>query len=168
MWKETGPEMRKPNDRTTERGGYMGRQVSALAVATLLLTGCASGGLATVLPTPTDIAVIPPASDLAPEIAAFSGTWEGVWDGVLPSRLIVERIDATSARVVYVWGTLPGVVEPGWGRFRARVLPGGKIHWGSSVRFTFSMSKDRTSIAGEREAQDQTINTVTMKKVGER
>jgi hypothetical protein len=42
----------------------------------------------------------PPAADLPPEVKAFFGTWEGTWDGVLASRLVVEEIDATYARVV--------------------------------------------------------------------
>jgi hypothetical protein len=42
----------------------------------------------------------PPAADLPPEVKAFFGTW----DGVLASRLVVEEIDATYARVVYAWG----------------------------------------------------------------
>ena len=42
-----------------------------------------------------------PAVDLAPAVKAFFGTWEGTWDGVLASRLVVEAMDATSARIVY-------------------------------------------------------------------
>ena len=137
-------------------------QRSALGCLVALLTACA-----TALPVPTDVAIIPPGSDLAPELAAFSGTWEGVWDGVLPSRLIIERIDATSARVVYIWGADPnGRFEAGYSRQNAKVLPGGKIEFGGSGRpyFVFTMSKDRSSIGGERESQGQ-INTTTMKKV---
>ena len=147
----------------------MGYPLSIRALAVVVLTACASGGLGTALPTPTDVAIIPPGSDLAPELAAFSGTWEGVWDGVLPSRLIVERIDATSARVVYMWGAAPdGSFQAGWGRYNARVLPGGKIEGfggAGDPHFVFTMSKDRTTIAGERENQAR-INTTTMKKVG--
>lgn len=136
---------------------------SALGCFVALLTACA-----TALPVPTDVAIIPPGSDLAPELAAFSGTWEGVWDGVLPSRLIVERIDATSARVVYIWGADPGYFQAGYSRHNAKVLSGGKIEFGGSGRpyFVFTMSKDRTSIGGERESQGR-INTTTMKKVGQ-
>ncbi len=145
----------------------MGHRFSVLALATLVLTACASGGLGTALPAPTNVAITPPSSDLAPELAAFSGTWEGVWDGVLPSRLIVERIDATSARVVYIWGADPnGYFQAGWGRYNASALPDGKIQWGRDIRFVFTISKDRTSIAGERERQGR-INTTTMKKVGQ-
>lgn len=143
----------------------MGPRFSVLALAALALTACASGGFGTYLPAPSNVAITAPASDLAPELAAFSGTWEGIWDGALPSRLIVERIDATSARVVYIWGADPnGYFQAGWGRYNASVVPGGKIQWGRVNRFVFTMSKGRTSIAGERESQDR-ISTVTMKKV---
>jgi hypothetical protein len=131
-------------------------QRSVLVFLVVLLTACAAA-----LPVPTDVAIIPPGSDLAPELAAFSGTWEGLWEGQAPGRLIVERIDATSARIVIIWGT-------GYSRHKANVLPGGKIEFGGSGRpyFVFTMSKDRTSIGGEREHQGR-INTTTMKKVGQ-
>ncbi len=147
----------------------MGHRLSVLALATALLSACASGGIGAALPKPPDVAVTPPAPDLVPELAAFSGSWEGIWDGVLPSRLIVERIDAASARVVYIWGADPnGYFKAGYSRHNAKVLPGGKIEFGGSGRpyFVFTMSKDRTSISGERESQGR-INTTTMKKVGE-
>jgi putative ABC transport system substrate-binding protein len=51
------------------------------------------------IPRPPEVNLTPPATDLPSEIAAFSGTWEGLWNGVLPSRLVVESIDADSARV---------------------------------------------------------------------
>jgi hypothetical protein len=144
----------------------MGHPLSVLVLATLVLAGCASGGLSVSLPTPGNVTVTSPASDLAPELAAFSGTWEGAWNGNLPSRLIVERIDATSARVVYIWGAGEGGAFPaGWYRFKASVFPGGKIQfqWGT-IRFFFTMSKDQTSIAGIRESPGG-IDSVSMKKV---
>ena len=138
-----------------------------LALVIIVLTGCAAQGMGASLPTPSGITITQPDSDLPPEVAAFSGTWEGIWDGVLLSRLIVERIDWTSARVVYVWADDPGgYFKAGWGRHAANVLPGGKIQWGRDLRFTFTMSKDQMSIAGERE-QGGRINTVTMKKVAQ-
>lgn len=139
--------------------------LSTIGCLVVLLTACVSA-----LPVPTDIDINPPGSDLTPELSAFSGTWEGVWDGVLQSRLIIERIDTTSARVVYIWGADPnGRFEVGYSRQNAKVLPGGKIEFGGSGRpyFVFTMSKDRSSISGERESKGQ-INTTTMKKVGQK
>lgn len=146
----------------------MGNRLLVLALATVLSSPCV-GGAGAALPTSPDIAITPPAPDLALELAAFSGIREGVWDGVLPSRLIVERIDATSARVVYIWGAHPdGNFQAGYSRRNAKVLPGGKIEFGGAGRpyFVFTMSRDRTSIAGARESQGQ-VATTTMKRVAE-
>ena len=53
-------------------------------------------------------------------VAAFSGTWEGAWDNALPSRLIVEKIDTESARVVFAWADHPqGRFQAGWSRVQA-------------------------------------------------
>jgi hypothetical protein len=92
-------------------------------------------------------------------------TWEGTWDGVLSSRLVVEEIDATSARVVYAWADDPqGRFTGGWSRIRAKILPGGALQWGSDVKFVFKMAKDHRSIEGERE-QAEHISLVTMQKI---
>lgn len=134
-------------------------------VLALMLAGCAAQ--AATIPGPPEVKITPPAAGLAPEVAAFSGIWEGAWDGTLPSRLGVESIDAESARVVYAWADHPqGRFKGGWTRARAKVLPGGKLQWGSEVKFTFEMTKDRMSIEGERE-QGGNISSVTMKKVGQ-
>lgn len=120
------------------------------------------------MPGPPEVNMAPPAADLPPEVAAFSGTWEGPWNGVLPSRLVVESLDAESARVVYAWADYPGrCLKGGWVRVRATVLPGGKLLWGSESSFTFIMAEDRMHIAGEREepAGRRNISTVVMKRV---
>ena len=120
------------------------------------------------IPRPPEVNLTPPATDLPPEIAAFSGTWEGLWNGVLPSRLVVESIDAESARVVYAWADYSGqCLKGGWVRVRATVRPGGKLLWGSEQRFTFTMAEDRMHIEGEREepAGGREISTVMMQKV---
>jgi hypothetical protein len=94
-------------------------------------------------------------------VAAFSGTW----DGVLPSHLVVEAIDMVSARVVYTWADHPqGRFKGGWMRIRTKVLPGGTLQWGSHVKFTFTIAKDRLSIKGEREEAEH-ISLVIMQRV---
>lgn len=133
--------------------------------------GCAGfQGLSMSFPSPPDVTITAPAPDLVPELAAFSGRWEGFWGGVLPSRLIVERIDAGIAHVVYFWGAHPnGHFQAGYSRHVATVRPGGKIEFGGSDRphFVFTMSKDRSSIAGTRESQGHT-DTVLMWRVSGR
>lgn len=81
-------------------------QLLRVAVFTLgVLTG--SAALAADVALPTDVTITPPSPDLKPEIAAFSGRWMGVWAGTLDAALVVEKIDARSARVVYAWGDAP-------------------------------------------------------------
>jgi putative ABC transport system substrate-binding protein len=117
------------------------------------------------VPGPPEVTITPPAADLSPELAAYSGTWEGAWGNVLKSRLIVEQIDAESARVVYAWADHPqGRFKGGWARVRAKVLPGGRLQWGDKVKFMFEMAQDRRSIAGKRE-QAGDVSTVIMRKV---
>jgi putative ABC transport system substrate-binding protein len=117
------------------------------------------------VPGPPEVTITPPAADLLPELAAYSGTWEGAWGNALKSRLVVEKIDAEAARVIYAWADHPqGRFKGGWTRVRAQVLPGGRLQWGDKVKFTFEMAQDRMSIAGEREEAGY-IATVIMRKV---
>ena len=142
----------------------MALRVSLVFCLIITLAGCAAQG--TMLPSPGDVKITHPSQDLPPELAAFSGIWEGVWDGVLLSRLIVERIDSESARVIYIWDDSPGYFKAGWSRYLAKVFPGGKLEFGSSERmFIFRMARDRMSIEGERVVTGGRINTVIMKKI---
>lgn len=135
---------------------------------------------------PSDVEIVPPARGVPAAAAAFSGTWEGKWDGSYRGRLVVERVTATSARVVYVWGPGPdGTLAPGWRRFTAGVS-GNRIEWGrdtlapegngpcdahgdscSIVRFVFTLSPDGKSIHGVREVKgyESMANHVTMHRV---
>jgi putative ABC transport system substrate-binding protein len=118
------------------------------------------------VPGPPEVTITPPAADLPPELATYSGTWEGAWGGILQSRLVVEKIDTESARAVYAWADHPqGRFKGGWIRVRAKVLPGGKLQWGKEVKFTFEMAHDRMSIEGEREEAGGYISIVIMRKV---
>ncbi len=108
------------------------------------------------------------------QLAAFSGTWEGRWigpggaaAGALPSRLIVEKITAKSAQVVYLYGTQPGYFSAGWFRAHASVLPFGQIQFGGGGRalLTFTMSQDQKSVAGTFQARGGSTSTITMTRV---
>jgi len=133
-----------------------------LILGSFLLTACATTST-TALPKPTNVKILPPASNLDPNLAAFSGTWQGYWDGGLPSQLIVEQIDSKSAKVIYIHGASARFNFPaGLKRIKASVLPGGKIHWGY---FTFTMKKDHSSIEGERHGNEGGVNLITMKKI---
>ena len=144
--------------------------VSALACLLMALFGCATSGDLASLPRPQDLRIIPPPAGLAPGLAALWGIWEGYWKGtggMLPSRLIVERIDSESADVVYVWGDDPqGHFKAGWGRFRAKLNPRGILEFGwRNATLVFEMREDRKSIEGGR-VQGGTISAAVMRRVG--
>jgi hypothetical protein len=127
--------------------------------------------IATSLPSPTGVRIVPPAAGLPSQLAAFSGTWEGRWHGpygTLPSRLVVEQISVKSAQVVYVYGADPGRFPAGWMRVQATVLPSGQIRFGGESgrpTLTFTMRADGKSIAGTYRFGDYPPSTVTMTKV---
>jgi hypothetical protein len=103
------------------------------------------------------------------EVAAFSGTWEGRWEGDVPSRLVVERIDAEWARVVYAWGDDPGGRFKGdWERVPAKVLPGGRLQSvddALKTTLTFEMAQDRMNIQGQHDAAARGTK-VRMQRIG--
>lgn len=78
------------------------------------------------VPLPANVRVVPPASGVPPEIAAFSGKWIGVWEGLLDHVLIVEEVSSSAAAFVYAWGTAPqwGILRSGWVRVRGTVSSG--------------------------------------------
>jgi predicted dienelactone hydrolase len=105
--------------------------VSAVAVAGLIvyagwLADFADANLRVALPN--DLALTPPANDVAPEIAAFAGIWGGDrWNGgPVPHALAVERVGADgSASVVYAWGADQERHRlHGWLRLKGRIAGG--------------------------------------------
>lgn len=71
------------------------------------------------IPLPENIKIIPPSSDTAKEIAAFSGKWKGSWwSGRNQPRgeaiLIIEKLEMAQqkAQVVYAWGPLVDPMYP--------------------------------------------------------
>lgn len=67
---------------------------------------------------PDDLEVKPPDESLAPDKAAFSGTWAGVWAGVSMNHvLVVEQIDPEGAQVIYAFGSNPFTPD-GQGAYR--------------------------------------------------
>ena len=96
--------------------------------------------------------IIGPEEDLDPRLRALSGRWSGRWGGALASRLIVERIDAEEATVVYSWGDHPsGSFSRGWLRTKAHVLAGGGIRFGEPEVFTFEIDDEEQALRGTRE-----------------
>src|SRR6516225_8564031 len=73
------------------------------------------------VPLPSDAAV----ADVAPGAATppqWAGAWIGAWGDTLKHILLVEKVGADTARVVYAVGSNPAVgVRPSWSRFDAVV-----------------------------------------------
>jgi hypothetical protein len=64
-------------------------------------------------PLPTEVNIVVPAADVAPELAAFFGTWIGTWEwdyypnGTHNKRdavIIVEKIDGNNVHMIFSWG----------------------------------------------------------------
>ncbi|MCA8909176.1 MAG: hypothetical protein KDA64_14995 [Rhodospirillaceae bacterium] len=68
-------------------------------------------------PLPDNVAIIPPAEDVAPEFAAYSGTWRGRWGDSLDSYLVVEVVEPPSAEVIYSVGTNAVIRNSEWDRY---------------------------------------------------
>ncbi len=112
---------------------------------TLLVIGCASTA-----PLPETLNIVPPAGDVPPEIAAFSGVWEGMWISAFDTVLVVEKIDIDNAEVILSIGK--GVNCPACESYwyqTGKVRPGPAIEWVTpdGDRFIFKMNKDLKSIS---------------------
>lgn len=78
--------------------------------------------IATDVPLPADVHVVPPGPAVPPDLAFWSGRWTGKWRGTLNTALVVETISGAHAQVVYGWGKGPaGRMVPGFMRATATV-----------------------------------------------
>lgn len=94
-------------------------------------------------PLPVNIKIIPPASDISSNIAAFSGTWQGVWDNGRATTLVVEKIAPPEAIAIYSWGPWKKQGS-GWRRYIGMIDSGRLIlsDPGREVIIAFLLSKD--------------------------
>lgn len=92
------------------------------------------------VPLPHDLNVIPPAEQLPPDHAGFSGKWGGVWLGQRRTVLVVEKIDTDLSVVVYAFSG-EGSADPadgGWTRLPARIRQGElqlNFMWPATAKF---------------------------------
>jgi hypothetical protein len=87
--------------------------------------------LAVSAPLPADMKIIPPNSNIPPEIAKFSGTWEGIWcfrphkgpaRETRRAKLVVEEIiSPENVRLIYSWGPNDKGGKSGWKRYQGRI-----------------------------------------------
>lgn len=118
------------------------------------------------LPPLPKVAIDPSPPDLAPELTAFSGTWEGTWDTGMRSRLVIYRMGRELATVLYAWSDAPqGSAKGGYIRRVAIVYEDDrKIMWGVEPKFTFRIGENGQKLEGKREWAGQ-FNRITMTRV---
>jgi hypothetical protein len=98
---------------------------------------------------PSRVASPPPIVAPVPS-PGFTGTWEAADPGTLPTRIVIQHVDAYSARILYTWGD--GSLEGTWLNARAKVLSDGKLYWRFPGAFTLTLSPDGQMLIGERES----------------
>lgn len=114
--------------------------ILGLALAVIFAGACATVDGVPAVPLPTEIKINPPTPETPKELASCLGAWGGwwAWTGTghtTETALIVERIDAKSALVVYARGRgIDG--SPGWWRRFFATVEGNSIvlRFGSIVR----------------------------------
>ncbi len=80
--------------------------------------------------------------------SGFLGAWEAVDPGIRPNRVIIQRVDAFSASILYNWGDASQ--DGTWLRARAKVMPDGKLYWRFPGAFTLTLSSDGQTLIAER------------------
>lgn len=102
--------------------------VASASFAVALTTDAATaqnGGTLTDCEQTVNYTLTPPASDVPPNVRAFSGIWSGKWEGHLCSVLVVESVksDGTAA-LLYINGSVGGqyAVKAGNARFAATIV----------------------------------------------
>jgi hypothetical protein len=82
------------------------------------------------VPMPADLRIVPPAADIPPERAAFSGVWVGRWDNFLDTALAIKEITSSGVSAVYAWGVYPAwrINQAGWTNARGRFAGPGELH----------------------------------------
>lgn len=106
-------------------------------------------GCSSTAPLPATLNIVPPASNLSSEVAAFSGIWDGKWNGYLETILVVEKIDRNEADVIMSLGLDQGF-KPRYSYYTAHVGSPSSIEWTmpNGDRFIFKMDKGLNKIYG--------------------
>lgn len=124
-------------------------------------TAAGAGPACSYLPPGTTFTVTPPAADVPPALAGFSGAWEGLWGGAAasPSALIVRSVTPSRIEATYVFQGVASVMNMN--------VPGGRtagpLTFGGSVVFTWTLSADGMRLAATRTAPGQD-SSVTMNR----
>lgn len=106
--------------------------------------------------------IIKPADTVNPLVARCSGHWYGRGDRVIADQLVVERIDADSAAILYSWGDHPdGYFQKGWVRKQAQVDSLGKLTFDlNGATLTFTIDQDEDVLIGYYEKGEATSKLI--------
>lgn len=99
---ERSPEVFRVGPDAEDYVGYRGGEIVDPSYFRL------SGLTFSDIPLPKDILLTPPAAEIEPARAAYSGIWGGVLNGAIPILVVVEEITPEGARVVFGNGFDPG------------------------------------------------------------
>ena len=115
--------------------------ISVLFVAVTFSESVRAAGDCSYLPADVNIECFD-AADLSTSQASFCGIWgEGKWDNVLPTCLVVEKIQSSgAAHIVYTWGKAYqwGIRKGGFTRAKAVIKENtlkSKLPNGASVKY---------------------------------
>jgi hypothetical protein len=100
-------------------------------------------------PFPEGVTITPPAAELPPHLAALSGAWQGRGVGGRASRLVVESIESTVARVAFGIegaGDQRGILQAVAVRTEIPVQPDGSLTLGTQPRIDVSWASDQSSL----------------------
>ena len=104
-------------------------------------------------PLPGDVTIVPPAPDVPPAIAAFSGRWAGQWGHTLDHVLVVEKIDGRSVIFIYSWGVAPAwnITTSGFQHVHGTVGEDGVLRGtlGNGAEVAYTLSQDQQTLSGE-------------------
>jgi hypothetical protein len=94
--------------------------------------------------------IMKPSNTLSPSIAKLSGHWYGRGDFSIADQLVVEKIDSTTASVLYSWGNHPaGYFKNGWVRRTADIDSDGRITFKlDTATLSFELDKHEDVLIG--------------------
>ncbi len=104
-------------------------------------------------PLPDDLKIIAPQTDVAPDVAAFSGKWAGKWAETLDHVLVVEKIEGRTVTFIYSWGVAAAwrITHPGYRRVTGHVDASGVLRgtMRNGAKVVYRLSPDQQSLSGE-------------------
>ena len=100
-------------------------------------------------PFPEGVTITPPAADLPPHLAALSGAWQGKGVADRASRLVVESVEPTVAKVAFGIegaGDQQGISQAAAVRTEVPLRPDGGLTLGTEPRIDVSLATDHNSL----------------------